>query len=75
MKKLKMLIAALSVGVLAGCASSPNVVSNAAPGFDVAEYLGHDHDQASPSLSVEAFASDWGIDMSLDATGGVSGVS
>ncbi len=43
-------------------------------GFDVAEYLAHDHRQPSPSLSREAFARDWGIDLGLEARGGVDGV-
>jgi 2,4-dienoyl-CoA reductase (NADPH2) len=43
-------------------------------GFDVAEFLAHDPDQPSPSLSREAFARDWGIDLDLDARGGVAGV-
>jgi 2,4-dienoyl-CoA reductase (NADPH2) len=43
-------------------------------GFDVAEFLAHDHDQPSPSLSRAAFARDWGIDLGLDARGGVAGV-
>ncbi len=44
-------------------------------GFDVAEYLAHDHEQPSPSLSMDAFARDWGIDMTLQARGGVAGVA
>jgi 2,4-dienoyl-CoA reductase (NADPH2) len=40
-------------------------------GFDVAEYLAHDPAAASPSLSVEAFAADWGIDTRLEARGGI----
>jgi 2,4-dienoyl-CoA reductase (NADPH2) len=43
-------------------------------GFDVAEFLAHDHDQPSPSLSREAFARDWGIDLQLHAQGGVAGI-
>lgn len=43
-------------------------------GFDIADYLAHDHDSPSPSLSIEAFARDWGIDMSLQARGGVDKV-
>jgi 2,4-dienoyl-CoA reductase (NADPH2) len=43
-------------------------------GFDIADYLAHDHDQPSPSLSMEAFARDWGIDLTLQARGGVAGV-
>ncbi len=43
-------------------------------GFDVAEFLAHDPEQPSPSLSREAFAKDWGIDLGLHARGGVAGV-
>jgi 2,4-dienoyl-CoA reductase (NADPH2) len=43
-------------------------------GFDVAEFLGHgDHDAAQPP-SVEDFTRQWGIDMSLEARGGIEGV-
>lgn len=38
-------------------------------GFDVAEYLSHDHDAVAPSLNVEAFMHEWGVDMGY-ATGG-----
>ncbi len=44
-------------------------------GFDVAEYLAHDPRHPSPSLSREAFARDWGIDLSLEARGGVADVT
>jgi len=43
-------------------------------GFDVAEYLAHGPDAPSTSLSREAFARDWGIDLDLEARGGVDGV-
>ena len=43
-------------------------------GFDVAEFLAHDPDAPSPSLDREAFARDWGIDLSLHSRGGVEGV-
>jgi 2,4-dienoyl-CoA reductase (NADPH2) len=43
-------------------------------GFDVAEFLSHDHARPSPSLNREAFARDWGIDLGLEARGGVAGV-
>jgi 2,4-dienoyl-CoA reductase (NADPH2) len=43
-------------------------------GFDVAEYLGHAPGQPQPSLSREDFARDWGIDLSMQARGGVAGV-
>ncbi|WP_439135950.1 FAD-dependent oxidoreductase, partial [Pseudomaricurvus sp.] len=42
-------------------------------GFDVSEYLTH----AGPSLSqnIEAFMQEWGVDMSLQARGGIEGVT
>jgi 2,4-dienoyl-CoA reductase (NADPH2) len=45
-------------------------------GFDVAEFLSHpdeEHDDASPD-TLEEFAAEWGIDLSLEARGGVEGV-
>ena len=45
-------------------------------GFDVAEFLSHpdDHGPDPSSDPFEAFASEWGIDQSLKARGGVAGV-
>jgi len=43
-------------------------------GFDVAGFLTHRHDQPDSSQSGEAFAREWGIDLSLQARGGVEGV-
>ena len=45
-------------------------------GFDVAEFLSHpdDHGADPSSDPFEAFASEWGIDRSLKARGGVAGV-
>jgi len=40
-------------------------------GFDVAEFLGHDAHHAPASLDIAAFMSEWGIDMRLDARGGL----
>lgn len=42
-------------------------------GFDVSEYLTH----AGPSLSqnIDAFMKEWGVDMSLQARGGIEGVN
>ena len=44
-------------------------------GFDVAEFLSHPdgHDTGEPD-SLADFASEWGIDLSLEARGGVAGV-
>lgn len=44
-------------------------------GFDVAEFLGHEHRDGPDFPSPEAFAGHWGIDMSLQARGGVKGMT
>ena len=41
-------------------------------GFDTAEYLSHG--KSSPSIDIDAFMREWGIDMSLQARGGIEGV-
>jgi 2,4-dienoyl-CoA reductase (NADPH2) len=41
-------------------------------GFDVSEYLTHSGDS---STNIESFMREWGVDMSLQARGGVEGVS
>lgn len=41
-------------------------------GFDTAEYLSHG--QSSPSIDIAAFMREWGIDMSLQARGGIEDV-
>ena len=41
-------------------------------GFDVAEYLTHEGE--STSQNIPAFMREWGVDMSLQARGGVEGV-
>ena len=43
-------------------------------GFDVAEFLSHSDDHPDSSQSSEAFAREWGIDLSLRARGGVEGI-
>jgi len=43
-------------------------------GFDVAEFLGHRPQEPQALPSVEAFAREWGIDLTLGARGGVAGV-
>jgi 2,4-dienoyl-CoA reductase (NADPH2) len=43
-------------------------------GFDVAEFLSHEGHEGLKMPTPEAFALNWGIDMSLEARGGVSGV-
>lgn len=41
-------------------------------GFDVAEYLVHNNDTGNDSIA--AFMKEWGVDMSLQARGGVEGI-
>lgn len=41
-------------------------------GFDVAEYL--THEGPSTSQNIDAFMKEWGIDMDMDARGGIEGV-
>jgi 2,4-dienoyl-CoA reductase (NADPH2) len=43
-------------------------------GFDVAEFLSHADGNPDSSQSSEAFAREWGIDLSLKARGGVEGI-
>ncbi len=44
-------------------------------GFDVAEFLGHEHHNGPDFPTAEEFARQWGIDMTLQARGGVKGVA
>jgi 2,4-dienoyl-CoA reductase (NADPH2) len=44
-------------------------------GFDVAEFLGHEHHNGPDFPTAEEFARQWGIDMTLEARGGVKGVA
>ena len=41
-------------------------------GFDVAEYI--THEGKSTSLDTSAFMKEWGVDMDLDARGGIEGI-
>ena len=41
-------------------------------GFDVSEYLSHEGE--ATSQNIEAFMKEWGVDMSLQARGGIEGV-
>jgi 2,4-dienoyl-CoA reductase (NADPH2) len=41
-------------------------------GFDVAEFLSHDPSHPPSSVDIPAFMDEWGIDMSLDARGGLA---
>ncbi|MCL1125358.1 oxidoreductase [Shewanella surugensis] len=41
-------------------------------GFDVAEYLTHDHDTAtSASLNIDTFMREWGVDLKMEHRGGL----
>ncbi|KAA1194631.1 NADPH-dependent 2,4-dienoyl-CoA reductase [Pseudohalioglobus sediminis] len=42
-------------------------------GFDVAEYL--THGEASPATDIAQFMREWGVDMTLQARGGIEGVA
>ena len=42
-------------------------------GFDVAEYLSHSGE--ATSLNIAAFMQEWGIDMQLEARGGIEGIT
>jgi len=44
-------------------------------GFDVSEFLGHEHDNGPDFPTAEEFARQWGIDLSLEARGGVKGIA
>jgi 2,4-dienoyl-CoA reductase (NADPH2) len=44
-------------------------------GFDVSEFLGHERHNGPDYPTPEGFARQWGIDMSLQARGGVKGVA
>jgi len=44
-------------------------------GFDVAEFLGHDSHDGPAFPTPSGFSRQWGIDMSLEARGGVAGVT
>ena len=41
-------------------------------GFDIAEYLAHDHEAESPSLDTELFMQQWGVDMEHTTAGGLT---
>ena len=43
-------------------------------GFDVAEFLGHERHNGPDFPEVEAFTRQWGIDMNLEARGGVKSI-
>ena len=41
-------------------------------GFDMAEYLAHDHEATAPSMDIEAYMQEWGVDMGYSVGGAVS---
>jgi len=41
-------------------------------GFDTAEYLTHDHHVESPSMDVEAYMKEWGVDMTYQTGGALA---
>lgn len=41
-------------------------------GYDTAEYLTHDHESTSPSLDVESYMKEWGVDMSYSRGGSLA---
>ncbi len=64
------------VDVIAGRASvgkSVAIIGAGGIGFDVAEFLSHG--TTSASQNIEQFMREWGVDMSLQARGGIEGVS
>ena len=47
------------------------VVGAGGIGFDVSEFLTHDHDVPAPSLDVATFMKEWGVDMTNSVPGGL----
>ena len=45
------------------------IVGSGGIGFDMAEYLAHDHEHESPSMSVSAYMKEWGVDMTYGQGG------
>ncbi len=41
-------------------------------GYDVAEYLGHDNEHLSPSLDIETYMKEWGVDMKYENGGALA---
>ncbi len=41
-------------------------------GYDTAEYLTHDHDHIAPSLDVESYMKEWGVDMDYSNGGSLA---
>jgi 2,4-dienoyl-CoA reductase (NADPH2) len=59
----------------AGVGKKVAIIGAGGIGFDVAEYLGHDHHNGPDFPTAERFTRQWGIDMTLEARGGVMGVA
>ena len=62
------------VDVLAGGAEVGErvaIIGAGGIGFDVAEFLAHDHSLPSPSLDVDAYLKEWGVDRSMEVPGGL----
>ena len=41
-------------------------------GFDMAEFLAHDSEEESPSMNIEAYMKEWGVDMAYQEGGAVT---
>ncbi|MEO1257419.1 MAG: NADPH-dependent 2,4-dienoyl-CoA reductase [Bacteroidota bacterium] len=41
-------------------------------GFDMAEYLAHDHEEESPSVNTEKYMAEWGVDMQHSVGGALA---
>ena len=62
------------IDVLAGGAEvgkTVAIIGAGGIGFDVAEFLAHDEDHPSSSLSVDAYLDEWGVDKTMSAPGGL----
>ena len=71
-RKVLSYVEVLAGGVTVG--QKVAIIGAGGIGFDVVEYLSHDPQHVSSSLSVDAFSKDWGIDMSLSVRGGVADI-
>ncbi len=62
------------VDVLAGGAEVGDkvaIIGAGGIGFDVAEFLAHDDSHPSPSLDVDAYLNEWGVDRTMKLPGGL----
>ncbi len=63
------------VDVLSGktkIGKSVAIVGAGGIGFDVAEFLTHDHNAESPSMDVESYMKEWGVDMNYTKGGSLA---